>query len=117
MTATPQDRAKQSGHIPIRDELALVCHDCGRRVADAYMIGPCPQCGSPRTSEEQPSTMHQLRRLRERLNVTQLELSEELGISNATLSLWEAGEVEPTTNTHRIRKTIFRLASSAGGDK
>lgn len=61
--------------------------DCLNRVYDDM---------PPRKSSQQPEENNSpLRRLRERANLTQEQLSVSLGVSTSTLRRWENGDVEP----------------------
>lgn len=43
-------RAKENGLIPIKYSGALTCRDCGHSTKSAFVVGPCPNCGSPKTA-------------------------------------------------------------------
>jgi predicted Zn-ribbon and HTH transcriptional regulator len=47
-------RVLENNLIPIRNEWRLACADCGYEEVDAYTIGPCPNCGSAKTSSQPP---------------------------------------------------------------
>jgi DNA-binding transcriptional regulator YiaG len=48
--------------------------------------------------------------LRQRLGLTQRELAKWLGVSESTVSLWEAGKRRPRGPAHRLLKLIGELA-------
>lgn len=67
--------------------------------------------------QNMPAT--EIRAIRDRLNLTQAEFADRLGVSQATVSLWEAGERRPTGSAVRLmymiasEKTVKKLRKSS----
>jgi DNA-binding transcriptional regulator YiaG len=57
----------------------------------------------------------EVERLRQRLGLTQLELAKWLGVTESSVSLWEAGKRRPRGPAHRLLRLIAEL--SPGGEK
>jgi DNA-binding transcriptional regulator YiaG len=56
-----------------------------------------------------------IERLRQRLGLTQLELAKWLGVTESSVSLWEAGKRRPRGPAHRLLRLIAEL--SPGGEE
>jgi len=48
-----------------------------------------------------------IKKLREKMLLTQTEFANELGVSLASVARWEIGENEPTMKVKRILKELF----------
>ena len=58
-----------------------------------------------------PDVMPQeVEQLRQRLGLTQLELAKWLGVTESSVSLWEAGKRRPRGPAHRLLRLIAELA-------
>ena len=57
----------------------------------------------------------EVERLRQRLSLTQLELAKWLGVTESSVSLWEAGKRRPRGPAHRLLRLIAEL--SPGGEE
>jgi DNA-binding XRE family transcriptional regulator len=57
----------------------------------------------------------EVERLRRRLELTQLELARWLGVTESSVSLWEAGKRRPRGPAHRLLRLIAELAR--GGEE
>jgi DNA-binding transcriptional regulator YiaG len=57
----------------------------------------------------------EVERLRQRLKLTQLELAKWLGVTESSVSLWEAGKRRPRGPAHRLLRLIAELAR--GGEE
>jgi predicted transcriptional regulator len=64
------------------------------------------------TPDVKPQGVEQLRR---RLKLTQLELAKWLGVTESSVSLWEAGKRRPRGPAHRLLRLIAEL--SRGGEE
>ena len=58
-------------------------------------------------------TTVEIKRVRERLKLTQIEFAERLGVSQATVSLWENGARRPTGSA---LKRIEHVAKEKSGE-
>ena len=58
----------------------------------------------------------QLRRIRKRLDLTQRELAEKLGVSANTVARWERDEVSIAEPAARLARLLLEMASKAEGD-
>ena len=52
----------------------------------------------------------EIERLRQRLGLTQLELAKWLGVTESSVSLWEAGKRRPRGPAHRLLRLIAELS-------
>jgi DNA-binding transcriptional regulator YiaG len=57
----------------------------------------------------------EVERLRQQLGLTQLELAKWLGVTESSVSLWEAGKRRPRGPAHRLLRLIAEL--SPGGEE
>jgi DNA-binding transcriptional regulator YiaG len=55
-------------------------------------------------------TPEEIQQLRQRLGLTQLELAKWLGVTESSVSLWEAGKRRPRGPAHRLLRLIAELA-------
>ena len=51
-------------------------------------------------------TTLEIKKIRERLNLTQVEFAERLGVCQGTISLWERGERHPTGSAVRLMQLL-----------
>jgi len=52
----------------------------------------------------------EIERLRQRLKLTQLELARWLGVTESSVSLWEAGKRRPRGPAHRLLRLIAEVS-------
>ena len=52
----------------------------------------------------------EIERLRQRLKLTQLELAKWLGVTESSVSLWEAGKRRPRGPAHRLLRLVAELS-------
>jgi DNA-binding transcriptional regulator YiaG len=57
-------------------------------------------------------TPHEVERLRRRLDLTQRDLAKWLGVTESSVSLWEAGKRRPRGPAHRLLRLIAALSRS-----
>jgi len=57
-------------------------------------------------------TTTEIKNVRESLNLTQVEFAERLGVSQATVSLWEAGARRPTGSALKMIEVVAQEKSS-----
>jgi predicted transcriptional regulator len=60
-------------------------------------------------------TPNDVQRLRQRLQLTQRDLAKWLGVTESSVSLWEAGKRRPRGPAHRLLRLIAEL--SQGGEE
>ena len=57
-------------------------------------------------------TSNEIKELRKRLNMTQQELANAVGVDRVTIARWEAGQKKPS---NLARRQLARLAKRKGG--